>query len=143
MKLAIVLSKYVKWIEIHKCNGTCFTKQEMYSMSMLFDVHSVCKYMLKFLKIELHFGWGKNSTNMPINFIGLSNNISKTRPEQLLHLKIFFCSWNFCGWGRKIYGVILMAPFSLWNIVKETNVLIISISMIRTTSNITITLGQN
>ena len=55
-------------------------------MSTLFDVHSVCKYMLKFLKIELHFGWGKNSTNMPINFIGLSNNISKTKPEQLLHL---------------------------------------------------------
>ena len=82
-------------------------------MSMLFVVHSVCKYMLKFLKIELHFGWGKNSTNMPINFIGLSNNMSKkTRPEQLLHLKIFFLLLEFL-WLREeniwrySYGSIL------------------------------------
>ena len=112
-KLGIELSKYVTYIEIHKCNGTCFTEQEMYSMSMLFDVHSVCKYMLKFLKIELHFGWGKNSTNMPINFIGLSNNISKTRPEQLLHLfEDFFLFLEFL-WLREeniwryFYGSIL------------------------------------
>ena len=77
-------------------------------MSTLFDVHSVCKYMLKFLKIELHFGWGKNSTNMPINFIGLSNNISKTRTARtIVAFEDFFYSWKFVVEGGKYMALFL------------------------------------